>query len=270
MMAAVAAVLALVTMTGGTASARADFDHGDFDGLLRRHVVGGMVDYDAFKAAPAFAGYLARLAAFDPATLSRDEQLAFWINAYNAYTIQLIIKHDERKSIRNINRKFGLFKGLGPWAEKLVVVGGATYDLETVEQGIIRPVFREPRIHFALVCAAMGCPPLRSEAYTGADLERQLEEQARIFLTESPDKNRVDLATRTVWVSQVFEFNDYEKDFGGTDAAIMRFVARYHPPGPERDLLESGSARLSYTDYDWTLNSQEQARRLAAKQAASR
>ncbi len=245
------------------------FDHGAFDRLLRDHVVAGMVDYDAFATAPAFEGYLAGLAAFDPATLPREEQLAFWINAYNAYTIRLVTSHKERKSIRNINKKLGLFRGLGPWAEKLVVVGGTTYDLESVEQRIIRPIFLEPRIHFALVCAAMGCPPLRSEAYTGLALEQQLEDQTRIFLRQSPEKNRIDLATRTVSVSQVFQFNDYEKDFGGSPAAVMRFIARYHPAGPERDLLESGTATMTYTNYDWTLNSQEQARKQAARRERS-
>lgn len=241
------------------------FDHGAFDRLLRDHVAAGLVDYDAFANAPAFETYLGKLAGFDPARLPRDEQLAFWINAYNAYTIRLITKHRQRQSIRNINKKFGLFRGLGPWAEKLVVVGGATYDLESVEQRIIRPTFREPRIHFVLVCAAMGCPPLRSEAYTGEDLERQLDDQARIFLIQSPDKNRVELAARTVRVSQVFQFNDYEKDFGGSPAAVMRFIGRYHPPGPERDLLESGTATMTYTEYDWTLNSQEQGRKRATR-----
>ena len=244
------------------------FDHGAFDALLRLHVADGMVDYDAFGKAPEFGKYLDQLAGFDPAQLSRDDQLAFWINAYNAYTIRLIVQHEERKTIRNINKKFGLFKGLGPWSEKLVVVGGATYDLETVEQKIIRPTFREPRIHFALVCAAMGCPPLRSEAFAGARLDQQLDDQAKVFLTASPRKNWVDLEGRTVWVSQVFQFNDYQKDFGGSEAAVMRFVAKYHPAGAVRQLLEAGTAKLSYTDYDWTLNSQEQAQRLTAGSGA--
>ena len=239
------------------------FDHSVFDRLLGAHVHAGMVDYDGFAASSEFQGYLRSLAAFDPGTLPRDDQLAFWINAYNAYTIKLIVKHQERRSIRNINKSLGLFKGLGPWAEKLVMVGGKTYDLETVEQKIIRPTFKEPRIHFALVCAAMGCPPLRSEAYAGARLEEQLEDQARIFLVQSPEKNRVDLPSRTVYVSQVFAFNDYIDDFGGSAASVMRFIARYYQPGPERDLLMRGDAALVHTDYDWTLNSREQARRPA-------
>jgi hypothetical protein len=232
------------------------FDHALFDGMLHRHVVGGMVDYDAFATSPEFPRYLDLLARIDPATLPRDEQLAFWINAYNAYTIALINQHGERRSIRNINKSLGLIKGYGPWNERLAVVGGAAYGLDHIEQRIIRPRFQEPRIHFALVCAAKGCPPLRSEAYTGARLEAQLEDQARVFLRESPTKNRVDLATRTVYVSNVFSFRDYERDFGGSKAGVARFIARYHAEGPARELLLSGRwAKWVVTDYDWSLNS---------------
>lgn len=236
-------------------SLSAQVDHGPFDRLLRRHVVDGLVDYAAFQAAPEFAGYLDQLARVDPDSLGRADQLALWINAYNSYTIALINRHGERRSIRNINKSLGFVKGYGPWQEKLAVVHGKAYSLDDIEQRIIRPRFAEPRIHFALVCAALGCPPLRSEAYWGERLEAQLEDQAAVFLTRTPTKNRVDLATRTVYLSRVFEFRDYEKDFGGTKEAIGRFVARYYPAGSgERDLLESGAFRLEYTDYDWRLN----------------
>jgi hypothetical protein len=219
------------------------------------------VDYGAFAAAPEFPGYLRSLAAFDPAILPRAERLALWINAYNAYTIELINAHEERESIRNINKDFFVIEGYGPWQERLAVVGGTAYGLDQIEQDIIRREFREPRIHFALVCAAIGCPPLRSEAYSGARLEEQLEDQARVFLRLSPAKNRVDVASRVVYASPVFRFRDYEKDFGGSKNAVAKFIARYYGPGPERELLESGDwSRWEYTHYDWTLNSQERAR----------
>ena len=237
-------------------------DHSAFDRLLKAHVVNGLVDYDAFKADPAFAGYLTLLAATNPATLPRTEQLALWINAYNAYTIQLILKHDERESIRNVNKSLGFLKFKGPWSEAFAVVGGKTYTLDDIEQRTIRPTFREPRIHFALVCAAIGCPPLRSEAYTGARVEAQLQDQAITFLTRTPAKNRVDVATKTLYRSQVFSFSDYMKDFGGSEAAVGRFIAKFHPPGPERALLESGEFSVVKTDYDWSLNSQANGRRL--------
>ena len=237
-------------------------DHSAWDRLLRAHVTSGFVDYDAFKADPAFAGYLKLLAATNPATLPRNEQLAFWINAYNAYTIQLINVKNERESIRNVNKSLGLLRLKGPWSEPFAVVGGRTYTLDDIEQRTIRPTFREPRIHFALVCAAVGCPPLRSEAYTGARLEAQLDEQARSFLTRTPSKNRVDVANRTVYHSQVFTFSNYLDDFGGSKAAMGRFIARYYPAGAEKALLESGDFTAVKTDYDWSLNSQVNGRKL--------
>jgi len=258
-----AAALVCLALARG-AAAQTTFDHTAFSALLAAHVANGIVDYDAFQTAPQFPTYLASLAAFDPATLGRDEQLAFWINAYNAYTIQLILSHGERASIRNINKSVGFIKGYGPWNEKLARVGGVDYGLDYIEQKIIRPTYREPRVHFALVCAAMGCPPLRSEAYTGAQLEAQLEDQGRIFLLQSPEKNRVDAAASAVYVSQVFKFRDYQKDFGGSPAAVGKFIAQWYPPGAERTLLESGTWRtFEYTAYDWTLNSTEQAQRLS-------
>ena len=244
----------------------ATFDHADFTRLLRAHVRDGLVDYDAFARSAEFRQYLARLAATDPATLGRAEQVAFWINAYNAYTIRLINKHGERRSIRNINKSFGFVKAYGPWQEKLATVGGRAYGLDEIEQDILRKRYQEPRIHFALVCAAMGCPPLRSEAYAGARLDAQLDDQARAFLLRSPSKNRVDVAARTVYLSPILVgFRDYIDDFGGSEAAVGRYVARYFPPGPERALLEGGDFRVVKTHYDWTLNSQANGRTSASR-----
>ena len=172
-----------------------------------------MVDYDAFKG-PDFKAYLASLDKADPATLDDKERLAFWINVYNAYTIELINKHNERDSIRNINKALGFIKGYGPWKEQLVKAGGKVYHLDNVEHDIIRKQWNEPRIHFALVCAAMGCPPLRSEAYTGARLEDQLQDQAVEFLVRTPDQNRVDVKTGTVYGSPIY-VKYYPEDFGG-------------------------------------------------------
>jgi Protein of unknown function, DUF547 len=258
--ASVAVIFALAIAASPLAAQRVD--HSAYDRRLRAHVTNGLVDYDAFKADPAFAGYLRLLAATNPAPLPRAEALAFWINAYHAYTIQLINVKGERESIRNINTSLGLLRLKGPWSEAFAVVGGRTYSLDDIEHRTIRPTFREPRIHFALVCAAIGCPPLRSEAYTGARLEAQLEEQTRMFLTRTPAKNRVDVANRTVYHSPVFTFADYLGDFGGTKAAMGRFMARYWPAGPEKALLERGDFTAVKTEYDWGLNSARHARRL--------
>ena len=251
------AVLAMSTAAAIAAPAQA-FDHSAFDALLRAHVVNGMVNYDAFKAAPTFAPYLASLAATDPATLPRDEQLAFWINAYNAYTIQLIVAHNETRSIRNINKTLFL-KLKGPWSEPLARVGGKDYTLDDIEHQIIRPRYKEPRIHMALVCAAMGCPPLRGEAYTAASLAAQLDDQAATFLLKSAGKNRVDLASRTWYHSMIFGY--YKEDFGGSVKDAAKFAAKWYPDGAEKQLLLSGDFSAKQTEYDWSLNSQENFRK---------
>jgi hypothetical protein len=213
----------------------------------------GLVDYDAFAESPEFRGYLERLASARLEGLDEAERLAFWINVYNAWTIEQINAHGERESIRNINKTLGLLPLKGPWSEKMVRAAGRTLSLDDVEHEIIREEFDEPRIHFALVCAALGCPPLRREAYTGRRLEEQLDDQARVFLRESPGKNRVDLARGTVWLSPILTW--YAGDFGGSDEALGRFLARYWPEGAERELLLSGRFRVRKTDYDWSLNS---------------
>jgi len=228
------------------------FDHSTFDQLLRAHVVNGLVDYDVFENSADFQRYLGALATAKPASLARAEQLAFWINAYNAYTIALMNQHHERKSIRNINKTFGLISIKGPWTERMARVGGETYALLYIENEIIRKQYNDPRIHFAIVCASMGCPPLRSEAFTGGKLEQQLDDQARAFLLKSPTKNRVDIAKRTVFASPILDW--YRDDFGGSETAVGKFIAQYYPAGPERDLLLSGDFTLKDTDYDWSIN----------------
>ncbi|HET7746574.1 MAG TPA: DUF547 domain-containing protein [Vicinamibacteria bacterium] len=236
-----------------TLAASLSFDHSAFDALLKKHVTpAGLVDYDAFGRAPEFKRYLKDLAAARPDALPPREQLALWINAYNAYTIELVNAHGERESIRNINKTLGVYRGKGPWQEPIARVGGRALTLDEIEHGIIRKRFAEPRIHFALVCAAMGCPELRREAYTGERLSAQLDDQARAFILRSPRRNRVDVAARTVHVSPIFTW--YREDFGGDDAAIGRYLARYFPPGPEQQLLAGGRFTLETTEYDWSLN----------------
>jgi hypothetical protein len=249
--------LLALALLPGVASATT-FDHSSFDALLRKHVVQGMVDYDGFATAPEFAAYLDSLWAADLSRLDHQEQLALWINAYNAYTIHLVNVFKQRDSIRKINRLLGFIKTRGPWHEPIAKVAGKTWHLDNVERDIIGKQFDEPRVHFALVYAAMSAPPLRSEAYTGSRLDEQLEDQAKKFLLESPDKNRVDVRNSVVYASMIFEW--HKRDFGTEDNAIGRFMAKFHPPGPAKRLLESGSFLLEKMDFDWTLNSQEKAR----------
>jgi hypothetical protein len=239
----------VITALCAAALAVSGFDHSAFDRLLKAHVAAGRVDYDSFARDPEFPRYLDALARAQPDALSEKEQLAFWINAYNAYTIQLVNAHGERQSIRNIDKTLGIVKAMGPWKEEIVRAGGRTLSLDAVENEIIRKRFREPRIHFALVCAAVSCPPLRSEAYTGERLEAQLEDQARVFIASSPSKNRVDVATSTVYRSPIFGW--YKDDF---TPDVDRFFARYVTDPAARAVLAGGKFKVVETEYDWSLN----------------
>jgi hypothetical protein len=250
--------LAVVTFLLALPASAQTFDHSPFEELLKKHVVKGMVDYVAFAESGDFKDYLKGLEAADVSKLADRERLAFWINAYNAYTIELVNKHEERASIRNINKDEGLVKGKGPWKEPVVKAGGKTYSLDEVENEIIRKQWREPRIHFALVCAAMSCPPLRSEAYTGAKLDAQLDSQGRAFVPDPARGSRVDVKERTVYASKIFDW--YKEDFGGNKEAVGRFIAQYYPESPDKQLLLGGDFDLDYLEYDWTLNSRYLAR----------
>ena len=225
-----------------------------YSALLSDHVHGDAVDDRAIARDERLDRYLAQLATFDPATLaSRDEQLALWINAYNAYTLKLITSVHPVDTIRRIT-------ALGettddpedgrPWDIRFARVGDHDYTLEEIEHTIIRPRFRDGRIHFALVCAAHSCPKLRAEAYTGARLEAQLNDQGRWFLTH---RNQLDGRRRHAELSQIFKW--FADDFGPTPDAHLDFIADFAPPDLARSLRhEPGRWTIRYADYDWSLN----------------
>lgn len=223
--------------------------HSLFTKVLQSHVENGLVDYSGVKADTLFEQYLHVLAVTDPATLdSRDDQLAFWINAYNAYTIKLIVERMPLESIRDIS--LGLPILFGPWAIDIAEIGGLLYTLNEIEHDIIRDQFADPRIHFALVCAALSCPKLREEAYEGSTLNAQLDEDAMRFLND-PERNQFDLEARTVYLSKIFDWydSDFEESAGSAEAFIARYVA-----DEERLLIESEDVDIEYLPYDWALN----------------
>ena len=156
------------------ATAEFDHSHAAWTAVLKRHVAGHRNDYGALaKDRAELDRYLAALHAVtadEHARWSREQQFAFWINVYNAYTIQLVNLHHERESIRNINMFMGVLKGKGPWKETIVNAGGRTLSLEDVQIKVIRAEFKEPRVNMALVAGALSSPPLRVEAYEGSNL----------------------------------------------------------------------------------------------------
>ena len=225
------------------------FRHSLFTKVLKSHVEDGLVDYEAIKADAVFDQYLRVLATTDPAALdTKKEQLAFWINAYNAYTIKLIIDRMPLESIRDIS--LGLPILFGPWSIDIADIGGTSYTLNEIEHDIIRDQFGDPRIHFALVCAALSCPKLREEAYEGLALNSQLDEDARRFLNDT-SRNQFDLEGRTMYLSKIFDW--YESDFEESAGSVSAFIAHYVSQGA-RSLTENENADIEYLPYDWGLN----------------
>ena len=228
------------------------FDHSEFTGLLQDYVKQGVVDYRGFGSDPRFDSYLDALGRTDPETLnSRDEKLAFWINAYNAYTIKIVADSHPVESIKDL-REEKLF-GKGVWDRKdFVVIGGEPMSLNEIEHEIIRVEFDEPGIHFALVCAAKSCPPLRSEAFVASRLREQLDDQGRVFLSDQK-KNGFDIDRKRANLSKIFQW--YGGDFGIGKTEVMRTIAPLLPAGV-REAVEDdpGEWRVSYMKYDWSLN----------------
>lgn len=225
--------------------------HEAFTRLMEKYVENGLVDYEGFRDDPLFDRYLDMLATTSPESLaSREEQLAFWINAYNAYTIKLIIDHWPLESIRDIG--LGLPVLFGPWSIEIAEIGGEMFTLNDIEHDIIRERFKDARIHFALVCASRSCPLLRRDAYEGSRLTKQLDDDARRFLADTL-RNRFDASTGTVHLSKIFDW--YGSDFEESKGSVRAFIAPYLD-GPARQLVESASSQAEFLPYDWSLNAQ--------------
>lgn len=226
------------------AVAQETLDHHILDDLLRQYNHQGQVDYAGLKQEEAqLDAYLDALAKIDPLSLADDEQFAFYINAYNAWTIKLILT--EYPGVESIKDYGSLFKS--PWKKKFVNIKGEIVTLDHIEHDILRPQFRNPRVHFAINCAAKSCPPLYREAFVGKRLHAQLDDAARRFVNDGRF-NR--LEGNTLYVSSIFKW--FKEDFNGD---IVGFFEEYALP----ELKEAISAsrqllKVKYLDYDWSLN----------------
>ena len=243
-----AVALSCATLTSRVAAANFDQSHAIFDGVLKQYVKNSRVGYAALKAHPQdLSRYLDQVAAVSKTEFknwSEPQQIAFLSNAYNAYTLRLIIDHYPLKSIKVI----GSFIS-GPWDQPVVKLFGETINLNTLEHKVLRVDYAEPRIHFALVCAAKGCPPLRGEAYVGPRLEEQLVDQAKQFLAEAT-KNRIAATERTVYLSPIFK--SYGGDFEKKSGSVLAVLKPYWP----ENAIATDGFKIRYTDYDWSLNEQ--------------
>jgi hypothetical protein len=227
--------------------------HGRFARVLAATVKDARVDYAKLNAAPAeLDAYLKDLESVPAAEFAKwgkAEKLALLLNLYNAQTLRLIVDHYPVKSIRSI----GTLPGAA-WRELVVRFGGQMFSLDHLENKIIRVEYKEPRIHFALVCAAVSCPPLRSEPYVGARLSEQLDDQARKFLG-TPESNRYDAASNTLYLSEIF--NWYGEDFTKAAGSPANYVKPFLPKTQRDAFADPAKAKVKFTDYDWALNSRK-------------
>lgn len=243
-------LVVLLGISCGTASPQqkdtSPVSHAVFDGLLKKHVdADGWVSYEGFKKdRTELKKYLDLLQANAPndASWSREQKLAYWINAYNAFTIELVLQYYPVESIKDIGSKIQVPFVNTPWDIKFIKIGGKELDLNNIEHSILRKEFDEPRIHFAINCASYSCPVLRAEAYTAEKLEAQLKEQAESFVND-PRRNKI--TSSTAELSKIFDW------FGGDftkKSTLNAFINQYS----KTKLTDK--TKVSYIEYDWRLN----------------
>lgn len=227
-------------------------DHGVWNELLQRFVnEDGMVDYSAWKrdGREALRTYLRSMAAVDPGELAgKNERLAYWINVYNALTVHGMLSFYPTRSIKDhVSHLFGFHF----WKDVRIEVVGTERSLDAIEHEILRER-GEPRIHFAIVCASIGCPRLWNHAYTGEGLDAQLDANARHFFAQ-PRHYRLDRAGNTLHLSSIFKW--FGEDFGGSDEALRKVAARYVGEEDARYLREK-TPEIEFLPYDWNINEQ--------------
>lgn len=228
----------------GTAWSMNRVDNSIYAELLKRYVKNGVVDYAGFKKdQEKLDEYLKLLEQTDTKKLSLDEQLAFYINAYNAWTIKLVLSgYPGIHSIKDLGSFWS-----SPWKKEIVHVDGKVLSLDDIEHGIIRPKFKDPRIHFAVNCASKSCPPLSSEPYEGKIINQQLDAAAGAFIN---DLQRNRLEGNTLYTSKIFDW--YGEDFKG---GIVNFFLKYAEGDLKRGLeANKNQTKIRYLDYDWSLN----------------
>ena len=231
----------------------------DYADVLKKYVdSSGRVDYEKLKGdRQKLDQFNAGIASVSPAlyeSWTKEEKIAFLVNAYNSLTLESIINHYPVKSIKDI---------FGVWDRQQFKVIGQEMTLNNIEHETLRKNFNEPRIHMALVCASIGCPNLRTEPYTSQKLNAQLDRQSRIFLA-NPRNFRIERDSNKVYVSSIFKWfgEDFEKNYGKTqnlaglnnkETAFLNFISQYVSPA-DREYLHQGGYHVDYLNYDWSLN----------------
>jgi hypothetical protein len=235
-------------------TATAAIDHSDWDAFLSRYLVVHAAGVNRVAYAEVsdadkkrLDGYLSALSALPISRFSRNEQRAYWINLYNALTVDVILDHYPVDSIRDISISPGFFS-IGPWKKKLVRVEGEEISLDDIEHRILRPIWRDPRIHYAVNCASLGCPNLMPKAFTASNTEEFLDRGARDFIN-SEHGARLDSDNRLI-ASSIYDW--FQEDFGDSETGVIAHLRLYARPALEVKL--EGISVVYDFDYDWTLN----------------
>jgi len=224
-----------IAYSSETSAVTKRIDHQKWDSLLQKHVTAkGNVDYLGFKKdLNRLQTYLDELSANVPQkSWSKNAVLAYWINAYNAFTVKLILDHYPVESIKDIKR---------PWDQEFIVLGGRNYSLGEIEHDILREM-NAPRIHFAINCASFSCPDLAHQAYTEQNLEEQLDAAAKTFIN---DKNKNTITADYIEISKIFKWFSGDFEIQGT---LIDFLNKYSKLKIDND------AKVQYKDYNWSLN----------------
>jgi hypothetical protein len=228
-------------------------DHSAWDRLIKRNIMSGpnginLFQYRAVTNADKekLRRYIIALSKKPISQFNRREQLAYWVNIYNALTVQVILRHYPVESIRDINISPGLFTG-GPWGKKLVTVEGKKISLDDIEHRILRPIWRDARIHYAVNCASIGCPNLQDKAYTAANAENLLTLGAQQYIN-SP--RGVIIKDGEIIISKIYDW--FQTDFGGTEQKVIAHLLKYAKPKLKKHLKMIGE--ISNFTYDWALN----------------
>ena len=241
-------------------SATDTIDHGVWDDFLATNVVsqadgGNRLAYAKVSEADKkqLDDYLSYLSALRISDFSRDEQRAYWINLYNALTVDVVLDHYPVDSIRDISISPGFFS-IGPWGKKLVRIEGEEVSLDDIEHRILRPIWKDPRIHYALNCASLGCPKLMPRAFTASNTDELLDQGARDFIN-SAHGARFD-SDRRLTASSIYDW--FQEDFGGDEAGVIAHLGLYARPTLKVKL--EGIDEVYDFEYDWTLNDVASAR----------
>lgn len=222
-----------------------DHSHSTFDSVLKKYVKNGDVAYSLLKkdrsTLDQYLSSLSKITKAEYNSFSKEQKLAFLINSYNAFTIQLVINNYPISSIKNVKKDFLVFT---PWKHKFFILLEEKRHLDWIEHDKLRIDFEEPRIHFAIVCASKGCPILISEAYTPEKLDSQLKNSMESFL-KVESKNRYDASKGILYISPIFQW--FEKDFT-KKVSLLEFIGF----GMNKTIPKN--TKVEYTPYDWSLN----------------